>query len=189
MIIIMTTTMMVTRDLEPLESRVNDDRAAGVRYRLSDPSKPLHCSATCVVFKARDVYLDTNLPVVLKLMNNRDQFDREVSARAKQDDDDGSFVVPILQTSNDIVTWTAGAQALNFPSHCFGIVMEFADRNLDAIMRQVTQCVLHVILIDDANHPDTRVLPGTTRHCKGAHDDQTYSTGTCSSRGEANAPR
>ena len=80
--------------------------------------------------------------VVVKLMLNRDQFEREVSAR-RQGIGTG-FVVPIVQSSDDETVrelWPKSVQKLGFPDYRYGIIMEYADRNLDAIMRQVRSII------------------------------------------------
>ena len=109
------------------------------RYRVSTP---LHTSATCRVLVANDMSHEEERLVVVKLMLNRDQFEREVSAR-RQGIGTG-FVVPIVQSSDDETVrelWPKSVQKLGFPDYRYGIIMEYADRNLDAIMRQVRSII------------------------------------------------
>ena len=105
------------------------------RYKMSIA---LHTSATCRVLLATDMQHLEEPSVVIKLMLNRDQFEREVAAR--EQGLDREFVVPILQTSDDDEIkdlWLLAVTELNYPEYRYGIIMEYADRNLDAIMRQV----------------------------------------------------
>jgi hypothetical protein len=57
------------------------------RYKLYEVP-PVHSSKTCLVLKAFDV--DANVDVALKLMKNRDEFKREVSARLQISGADGA---------------------------------------------------------------------------------------------------
>jgi len=75
------------------------------------------------------------LQVVLKLMKRQDQFEREVSSRDEKNLD-SNYVVGTLATidpSNDRVV--ADLQEAGLGEYKFGIVMDGADRNLDAIFR------------------------------------------------------
>jgi Fe2+ transport system protein FeoA len=105
------------------------------RYRVSTP---LHTSATCRVLVANDMAHQEERLVVVKLMLNQDQYEREVNARQQGLEED--FVVPIVQASDDEEIkelWPESVKKLGYPDYLCGIIMEYADRNLDAIMRQV----------------------------------------------------
>ena len=105
------------------------------RYRAPTP---IHISATCRVFVANDMAHQEERLVVVKLMLHQDQYEREVSARQQGLEED--FVVPIVQASDDEEIkelWPESVKQLGYPDYLCGIIMEYADRNLDAIMRQV----------------------------------------------------
>ena len=104
------------------------------RYKLSTT---LHKSMTCVVLLANDMEDDNERVVVVKLMLNQDQYEREVSVRKRGLAD--KFVVPILQTSETEGLkefWVTNVAEQGYPCYDYGIIMEFADRNTDSIMRQ-----------------------------------------------------
>ncbi|GMH74193.1 hypothetical protein TrRE_jg7728, partial [Triparma retinervis] len=74
--------------------------------------------------------------VVFKFMKNKDQFDREIDAREKNELD-SKFVVGVNRTydgSTDEVFLSALEQA-NLGEYKFAVVMPCADRNLDTIFR------------------------------------------------------
>ena len=104
------------------------------RYKLSTT---LHKSMTCVVLLANDMEDENERVVVVKLMLNQDQYEREVSVRKRGLAD--KFVVPILQTSETEGLkefWVTNVAEQGYPCYDYGIIMEFADRNTDSIMRQ-----------------------------------------------------
>ena len=114
------------------------------RYSVDD-APPLHTSATCAVLGATDAR-SSHHKVVLKLMQNQEQFERECAARRQGLADE--FVVPVLQSSSDkdvSQLWIKSVDAIirqffwarDFPTYRYGIIMEFADRNMESIMRQV----------------------------------------------------
>ena len=70
------------------------------RYRLGDL---VHRSATCKVQKADDVQ-DNDRDVVLKLMRERDQFDRELQAREQFALDKATVVDVLDQRELDVTT-------------------------------------------------------------------------------------
>ena len=75
-------------------------------------------------------------PVVLKLMRNRDQFERERDARAGLDHE---HVVQVLATSDDEglrERWVADAEARGWAGCAQGLVMEAGDRNLMSVLLQ-----------------------------------------------------
>ena len=104
------------------------------RYKLS---AALHKSATCAVVLANDMDDENERTVVIKFMLHKDQYEREVKAR--EQGLSAEFIVPILQTSDheDVRNvWATDAAVHGFARYDNGIIMEFADRNMDYIMRQ-----------------------------------------------------
>ena len=123
------------------------------RYRITEP-RPEHISATCFVFKAVDEHTidkETGLPikVALKLMRLKDQFQREISTRAKEFNQE--HVMHILQTYPEVGSSTfdscpdevmdveadaTGQLTKANAEKLFLLVMPLADRNLFVALKQ-----------------------------------------------------
>ena len=122
-------------------ARLAMERAAyfGGRYKIDD-TLPLHESATCAVLVAVDV--TDNKRVVLKLMLNKEQFQRELAAREHLDE---RFVIPIINSSDDAalsdrwqtdVVRISRRMKLNYDNYQYGLVMQNAKRNLMVALLQ-----------------------------------------------------
>ena len=123
------------------------------RYRITE-SRPDHMSATCFVFKAVDEHTidkETGQPikVALKLMRLKDQFQREVSTRNKEFNQE--YVMHILQThpvvsSSTFESWpdevvdveadATGQLTKSNAEKFYLLVMPLADRNLFVALKQ-----------------------------------------------------
>ena len=123
------------------------------RYRITEP-RPEHISATCFVFKAVDEHIidkETGQPikVALKLMRLKDQFQREISTRTK--DFDQEHVMALLQTYPEVGSSTfdslpdevvdveadaTGQLTKANAEKLFLLVMPLADRNLFVALKQ-----------------------------------------------------
>ena len=123
------------------------------RYRITEP-RPEHISATCFVFKAVDEHTidkETSQPmkVALKLMRLKDQFQREISTRAKELNKE--HVMHILQTHPEVGSSTfdswpdevmdieadaTGQLTKTNAEKLFLLVMPLADRNLFVALKQ-----------------------------------------------------
>jgi len=105
------------------------------RFRLKEK---VHQSPTCAVYLAEDIQHDDDA-VAVKLMLNRDQYEREVCERERLDD---SCVVGIAAKSDDDelrVKWAASCTfLLEEPENAYkhGIVMPAAQRNLAVILME-----------------------------------------------------
>ena len=72
--------------------------------------------------------------VVIKLMMNEDQYEREVKQREGLD---GRFVMGIVARSDQLKDrWEKEVALFNFPKYRFGIVMPAAERNLMVTLLQ-----------------------------------------------------
>ena len=123
------------------------------RYRITEP-RPEHISATCFVFKAVDEHTidkETGQPikVALKLMRLKDQFQREISTRAKEFNQE--HVMHILQTHPEVGSSTfdgwpdevmdveadaTGQLTKTNAEKLYLLVMPLADRNLFVALKQ-----------------------------------------------------
>ena len=123
------------------------------RYRITE-SRPEHISATCFVFKAVDEHTldkETGQPikVALKLMRLKDQFQREISTRDKEFNQE--YVMHILQThpqvgSSTFDSWpdevvdveadATGQLTKANAEKLYLLVMPLADRNLFVALKQ-----------------------------------------------------
>ena len=123
------------------------------RYRITEP-RPEHISATCFVFKGVDEHTidkETSQPmkVALKLMRLKDQFQREISTRAKELNKE--HVMHILQTHPEVGSSTfdswpdevmdieadaTGQLTKTNAEKLFLLVMPLADRNLFVALKQ-----------------------------------------------------
>ena len=77
--------------------------------------------------------------VVIKLMQDREQYAKEIHAHGAYDFS-ADFVLPLLHKSEDEQLnekWANAVSKLGYDGHHFGVIMEYADRSLDTIMRQV----------------------------------------------------
>ena len=123
------------------------------RYRIIE-SRPEHISATCFVFKAVDEHTidkETSQPVkvALKLMRLKDQFQREISTRDKQFNQE--HAMHILQTYPEVGSSTFDSwpdEVIDVEADATGqltkinaeklylLVMPLADRNLFVALKQ-----------------------------------------------------
>ena len=123
------------------------------RYRITE-SRPEHISATCFVFKAVDEHTidkETGQPikVALKLMRLKDQFQREISTRDKEFNQE--HVMHILQTHPEVGSATFDSwpdEVIDVEADETGqltkigaekfylLVMPLADRNLFVALKQ-----------------------------------------------------
>ena len=123
------------------------------RYRITEP-RPEHISATCFVFKAVDEHTidsETGQPikVALKLMRLKDQFQREISTRDKEFNQE--FVMNVLQTYPEVGSSTFDSwpdEVMDVEADATGqltkanaeklylLVMPLADRNLFVALKQ-----------------------------------------------------
>jgi len=107
------------------------------RYELlTSRTAPHHTSATCVVHLAVDHGAPDPARVALKFMRDREQFEREISARQAGFDDD--FVINIEHTM-DGATGPAAADFVNrgFGEYPYLVVMAAGDRSLaDVIAKE-----------------------------------------------------
>ena len=123
------------------------------RYRITE-SRPEHISATCFVFKGVDEHTidkETGLPikVALKLMRLKDQFQREISTRDKEFNQE--HVMRILQTHPEVGSSTFNSwpdEVVDVEADATGqltktnaeklylLVMPLADRNLFVALKQ-----------------------------------------------------
>ena len=123
------------------------------RYRITE-SRPEHISATCFVFKAVDEHTvdkETGQPikVALKLMRLKDQFQREISTRDKEFNQE--HVMHVLQThpqvgSSTFDSWpdevtdveadATGQLTKANAEKFYLLVMPLADRNLFVALKQ-----------------------------------------------------
>ena len=128
----------------PLEMRRVMDSAVQFcgRYKITSVT-PEHQSSTCLVYRALDLQAGEGeegavegaaapgvgpAPVVLKLMRNRDQFERERDARVGLDH---QYVAQVLATSDDKglpERWKADAEVRGWAGCVQGFVMEAGDR-------------------------------------------------------------
>lgn len=110
------------------------------RFELISPKNPEHATRTSVVIRATDTFEhdEARRNVVIKLMRNKSQYDREIRIREVLED---RFVVDILHCStdehfkdkwNDSIKW-------NLPKYAkykYGLVMPAAQRNLMVVLKQ-----------------------------------------------------
>ena len=126
---------------------------------------PIHKSKACVVLSGIDC--DDEEPVVLKLMIDKESFEREKRARVDLDLDD-MFVVPIIFASDECPErWEADAKNLakklttkldwpECPEYRHGIVMKQGERDLEVValkerlglsaIRDISRQVAHALV-------------------------------------------
>jgi serine/threonine protein kinase len=89
-------------------------------------------AANCQLFV--DPRPDEPEQVVLKLMRNKEQYDREIQQRKRLDP---SACVPVMFHSADApAMWEAGVTQRGYPEYKYGIVMPAAERNMLVVLVQ-----------------------------------------------------
>lgn len=111
-------------------------------------------AATCRI--SVDSRPDEPEPVVLKLMKNKEQYDREIKQREQLDP--GKCAPVIFHSADAPALWEAGVKQRGYPEYKYGIVMPAAERNLLVVLvqervtftgirtmlRSVAECLQHM---------------------------------------------
>ena len=139
-----------------------------------------HKSRTCVVLGGTVSTTGRGLTkgdqVAVKLMHDKEQYEREINSRKKTGDGselDTKYVVPVLCSSDEFgVRWGAdAAQKLKYPEYDFGLIMPMGNRDLAvaslkerldfstiiAIMSQIACCLQYVHSVGII-HADVKLL-------------------------------
>lgn len=116
------------------------------RYKISSGAV-VHKSATSVVISAVDMSSEAVArAVVLKLIKDEDQFNREIDKRLGLDSE---FVVPILSHSKSPALanrWCNDVAAIGFGEYPYGIILEAAERNLMVAIAQGWDILIETML-------------------------------------------
>ena len=140
-----------------------------------------HKSRTCVVLEGTISTTGRGLiegdQVAVKLMHDKEQYEREITSRKKTGDGlelDTKYVVPVLSSSDDFVErWEAdAAEKLRYPGYAYGLIMPMGNRDLAVaslkerldfstiidIMSQIAHCLQYIHSALGIIHADVKLL-------------------------------